>query len=266
MIMDAHQHFWDPAQVDGIAICPDGSCVAQSKLPCLALTGEPLARVLADRLEHPVALVRETEQALLDERLQRVEVGVRDILGGFEGAAAGEDGERSNEALLFLGKEVVAPGDRRPQRLLACIGVPASPEQIESLGETLEDLRRRKRFCAGSGELDRERQVVETSAELGDLPASGEASGGTSYSTSPWTRRSSRLVTSRVRLGQRSRRAESSGAASITCSRLSRRSSISRSPMCSASPSLAPRVCEIVSVTRAGSRREASPTQKTPAL
>jgi hypothetical protein len=140
--------------------------VAQSKLPCLALTGEPLARELADRLEHPVALVRETKQDLLDERLQPLELGVRDILGGFEGAAAGEDGERSNEALLFLRKEVVAPGDRRPQRLLARIGVPAAPEQIEPLGDALEDLRRRERFRPGSSELDRERQVVETSAEL----------------------------------------------------------------------------------------------------
>jgi hypothetical protein len=149
-------------------------CVEQSELPCLALTGEPLARVLADRLEHPVALVRETDQALLDERLQRVEVGVRDLLGGFEGAAPGEHGESSNEALVFLGKKVVAPGDRRTQRLLACIGVPASPEQIESLGEAFEDLRRGERFRAGGGELDRERQVVEASAELGDLSGTFE--------------------------------------------------------------------------------------------
>ena len=34
---------------------------------------------------------------------------------------------------------------------------------------TFEDLRRRERFRAGGGELHRERQVVETSAELGDL-------------------------------------------------------------------------------------------------
>ena len=36
--------------------------------------------------------------------------------------------------------------------------------------------------------------------------------------------------------------------------------------MCSASPSRAPRVCAIVSVTSDGSRSEARPTQKTPAL
>ena len=51
--------------------------------------------------------------------------------------------------------------------------------------------------------------------------ASGSASGGTGYSTSPCTRRSSRLVTRSVRLGQAPRSDESSGAASITCSTLS---------------------------------------------
>ena len=55
-------------------------------------------------------------------------------------------------------------------------------------------------------------------------------------------------MTSSVRLGQDASSAASSGAASITCSRLSRSSSISRSPMCSARPSLAPSVWAIVSV------------------
>ena len=94
----------------------------------------------------------------------------------------------------------------------------------------------------------------------------GSASAGTGYSTSPWMRNSSRLVTSSVRLGQRDRSVESSGAASTTCSMLSRSRSISRSPMCSARPSLAPTVSDIAWSTSAGSRTAASPTQKTPAL
>ena len=96
--------------------------------------------------------------------------------------------------------------------------------------------------------------------------ASGEASGGTAYSTSPWTRSSSRLVTSTFRLGQALSSADNSGAASITCSRLSSSKSSSRSPMCSARPSFAPSVWAIVSLTSAGSRSAARPTQKTPAL
>ena len=96
--------------------------------------------------------------------------------------------------------------------------------------------------------------------------ASLDPSGGTEYSTSPCTRSSSRLVHRSVRFGQACTSSERSGAASITCSRLSRRRSISRSPMYAASPSRAPSVCAIVSVTSEGSRRAASPTQKTPAL
>ena len=66
-------------------------------------------------------------------------------------------------------------------------------------------------------------------------------------------------------VGAALRRDESSGAASMTCSRLSSRRSISRSAMCSARPSLAPSVWAIVSVTRAGSRREqAQPRTRLP--
>ena len=66
---------------------------------CLELP-DPLPRVLADRLEHPVALVREAKQALLDERLQGVDVGITYLLCGLERAAAGEDGEAGEELLL----------------------------------------------------------------------------------------------------------------------------------------------------------------------
>ena len=71
------------------------ACVSLENLAGLRLCLEPFGRVLADRLEHPVALVREAQQALLDERLQRVEVGAGDLLGGLERAPAGEDGQRA---------------------------------------------------------------------------------------------------------------------------------------------------------------------------
>ena len=62
----------------------------------------------------------------------------------------------------------MAPLDRRAQRLLARVGVPSSLEQVEPLRETLEDLRRREDARARGGQLDRERQVVQPPAELGD--------------------------------------------------------------------------------------------------
>src|SRR5207302_3420411 len=52
---------------------------------------ELLGGVLADRLQHPEALVTVAEHALVPERLEDVEVGVGDLLGGLERAAAAKD-------------------------------------------------------------------------------------------------------------------------------------------------------------------------------
>ena len=57
---------------------------------------EEFARVLADRLQHPVAVVAATEKTLVDERRNRVEVGSADLLSRLEGEAAGEDCELAN--------------------------------------------------------------------------------------------------------------------------------------------------------------------------
>ena len=48
------------------------------------------------------------------------------------------------------------------------VGVAAALEQVESLAEPVEDLRGGEDTRAGGGELDRERQLVEPAAELGD--------------------------------------------------------------------------------------------------
>ena len=84
------------------------------------------------------------QQALVNKRLQGVEFGVADLLGGLQRAAAAEDGRAGEELLLLRREQVVAPLDRRPQSLLARVGVAAAPEQIEPLREPLEDLRRRQ--------------------------------------------------------------------------------------------------------------------------
>ena len=52
--------------------------------------------------------------------------------------------------------------------MLARVGVAAALEEVESLAEPVEDLRGREDARAGGGELERERQVVEAPAELGD--------------------------------------------------------------------------------------------------
>src|SRR6476646_10690156 len=43
---------------------------------------QTVARVFANGLEHPVALGGIANEALVDERLQKVEIGARDLLGG----------------------------------------------------------------------------------------------------------------------------------------------------------------------------------------
>ena len=204
-----------------------------------------------------------------------------DLFGRLERAAAGEDREAREQLLLLRSRAgrsstrssraASAGGDRRrdrPSRRSRRWRAARGSVQAESA------------FARAAASSTASGQVVEPRAELGDLlgrlracarsqkRATASGCGERRYRVLDLalTRRSSRLVTSSVRLGQAARSDESSGAASITCSRLSSRSSISRSPMCSARPSFAPSVWEIVSVTSAGSRSEASPTQKTPAL
>ena len=59
------------------------------------------------------------------------------------------------------------PLDRRAKRVLACFRVAAAFQEIESLSEPVEDLRRGEHTGAGRGELDREREVVEAATKLG---------------------------------------------------------------------------------------------------
>jgi len=47
------------------------------------------------------------QEALVDERLQYIQVGAADLLGCVEGAAAGEDGEATEELLFVVVEQVV---------------------------------------------------------------------------------------------------------------------------------------------------------------
>ena len=140
---------------------------------------EPLLGELANGFEQPEALPCALHEALLDERLQRVEVGGANCLGRLVGAAAGEHGQPGEQVLFTRREQVVGPGDACAERVLA--GVTAAPrfEQIEALREPPEHLRRREHTRARRGELDRERQVVEASAQLRDVLTRLDASAGT---------------------------------------------------------------------------------------
>src|SRR5690242_1070027 len=100
----------------------------------IACLRKPLMSELANRLQHPKALVNMPNKALLDERLQRVEVCVGDLCCGFDRAAAWKDGEAREEPFLVGRKQVVGPFDRRPQRLLPRFRIASTPQQVEPLG------------------------------------------------------------------------------------------------------------------------------------
>jgi len=117
--------------------------VSASEVGLLARVAKALGRKLPDRLEHPESLpLAHADEALVDERLQPVDVRAADRFGRLEGAAAAEDGKAGEQPLLVFREEVVAPIDRRAQRLLARLGVASCLEQIEPLRKTLEDLGR----------------------------------------------------------------------------------------------------------------------------
>ena len=123
------------------AECKEVFCVTALQHLGLAGVLEPLGSVLADRLQHPEAVaLADANQALVDERLERVEICVAHRFRRPERAAAREDCEPCEEPLLVLVQQLVAPLDRRAQRLLARIDAAACLEQVEPPGEPVEEL------------------------------------------------------------------------------------------------------------------------------
>ena len=142
----------------------------------VAPLAEPIRRVLADGLEqavaHSAAELLDGEQGgvvqRFDER-ERLVLVAREAHGGcgFERCAGREHGEASEESLLVLGKQVVAPGEGRGQRLLPSGEiVRAAAEHAQPLRQPLRKRPCRKRPHACGGELDRERQAVDPGADL----------------------------------------------------------------------------------------------------
>ena len=142
--------------------------VALPELVGLAGPLELGGRELADRLQHPVTRatrrLASADEALVDERLQRVGVRRADGLGRLVRATACEHREPYEEPLLLRREEVVRPADGRVERLLARIGV--APALELDVPEPFEQLLRREDRDARGRELEREREVVEAPAEL----------------------------------------------------------------------------------------------------
>src|SRR5262245_38237766 len=139
------------------------------------MLGEALACELADRLQHREPAVSLADEALVDERRERVQVAVTDLLGRIESPAAGEDAQACHEVLFMRLEEVVAPLDRGAQRALPLWEIPRSAgEQRQRLLEPLEEHIRGEQLDPRGGQLDRERETVETAADLADGAVGGK--------------------------------------------------------------------------------------------
>ena len=127
---------------------------------------ELLDGVLPDRLEHRQALAVATHEVLVDERSDRGRARARHRLGVLSAATTDEGPERLEESPLVFVEQVVAPGDGRPQRLLASRDVAHAAGRRLEPGPGRSELLERHLTRARRDELDRERQAVEPSAEL----------------------------------------------------------------------------------------------------
>ncbi|HEX6553433.1 MAG TPA: hypothetical protein VF026_11780 [Ktedonobacteraceae bacterium] len=144
---------------------------------------QALPPVLADRLQHEQAwltagLLHLAQQVILQQHthpiqdvasLQASRVG--DGLDSLKRTAPSEDREPTEELLLGVGKQLVAPGDGRPHGLLAGGGVAcAASEHLQGLAETGEQGLRREQPSACGGQLDRQGQPIQAQADFGNRP------------------------------------------------------------------------------------------------
>ena len=146
----------------------------------LAAGRQHLGGVLADRVEHHVALlVRalfDAKQALVDERRDTVEDvdadlarRAADAVGHIQLAAADEHGQPVEQPAGAGFEQVVAPRDRPAQRLLALRQVPrARREQREVVLEPGHDLFGRQELDPRGGELDGQRHPVQPRGDPAD--------------------------------------------------------------------------------------------------
>jgi len=103
--------------------------VASPDLWFVARSLKALARVLADRLEHEVAVPRTVKEALVEQGRHGFMTCVAHRLRGIQSAASREHAQASEDALLLLTEQVVTPVDRRSERLLALREVAGPPDE-----------------------------------------------------------------------------------------------------------------------------------------
>ena len=141
------------------------------------LTGllQSLVGVGAHRLEQPEAAVHpvvlDHEERLPGETPKDVEPArrVAHRLRGSEREGAGEDRQTAEHGTLVVPEQVVAPADRRMERLLARRSPAAAREEPEAVVEPVDDLTGREVRDLRGGQLDGQRDAVEPTADLRDV-------------------------------------------------------------------------------------------------
>ncbi len=129
-------------------------------------------RELFDRLQEPepglaVRIGSLFEKTAFDQRLQQIEFRVADRLHCVEAAAVDEHGQASKQASLVLVEQVVAPGDRRSEGLLALLEITsAAGQHAQPLVQAAEQGLRREHNDSRGRELEREREPIDASADL----------------------------------------------------------------------------------------------------
>ena len=150
------------------------AAMAPVNLGSVLVAGQPFAGVLAHRLEHEQTVVwggpeAAQEQLLVDQALQRVDIGAGDRLGGVGRGPAGEHREPAEGLAFGRVQEAVAPVDRCAQRLLTRGRIArAAAEHIQRARESAVQLFDPEQPGAGRRQLDGERQSVEPLANLRD--------------------------------------------------------------------------------------------------
>ncbi len=141
----------------------------------LSFIGQTGLSVLADRLEESEArkasLLDRHHERLVHQLIEQTEDigGVSDVLSSREIEPAGEDRKTSEKRRLFLAEQVVGPADRvlegslpAHRRLRGCGEDPE--RRLELVGEVEEG----ESADPCRGQLDAERNPVETTADPGD--------------------------------------------------------------------------------------------------
>ena len=142
-------------------------------LGLVAFVAEELEGVLADRLEQAeawhVVEIGSADEVGVDESCERVQVRGADLLRGFERGATGKDGKPGEHGALGRCQEPDAPIERLSERLLSRRKIArATGEDGKPVAQPLTQRRQRQGAHAARGQLNRQREPIDSCADVGD--------------------------------------------------------------------------------------------------